>query len=109
MKVLYSQAVASPYHCGVVLYQVTAKASAPQVSWCVLCVWLQKGIREHTPWPKAIDLYALSRGSFRKKARNLIETAQRKSQLIARSDAPSMLGNVEPTADASMSPTAEIT
>jgi Transposase IS66 family len=44
-------------------------------------VWLQKGIREHTPWPKAIDLYALSRGSFRKKARNLIETAQRKSQL----------------------------
>jgi hypothetical protein len=80
MKVLYSQAVASPYHCGVVLYQVTAKASAPQVSWCVLCVWLQKGIREHTPWPKAIDLYALSRGSFRKKARNLIETAQRKSQ-----------------------------
>jgi hypothetical protein len=32
VKVLCSQAVASPYHCGVVLYQVTAKASAPQVS-----------------------------------------------------------------------------
>src|SRR4030095_11179939 len=60
-------------------YQVTAKASAPQVSWCVLCVWLQKGIREHTTWPKTMDLYALSRGSFRKKARNLIATAQRKS------------------------------
>ena len=29
---------------------------------------------------KAIDFYALSCGSFRKKARHLIKTAQRKSQ-----------------------------
>jgi len=56
MKVLYSQAVASPYHYGVVLYQVTAKVSAPQVPWGVLCVWLQKGVREHMARPKAIDL-----------------------------------------------------
>jgi hypothetical protein len=33
---------------------------------------------------KAIDFYALSCGSFRKKARNLIKTAQRKSQLLVR-------------------------
>jgi len=32
-------------------------------------------------WSKAVDFYAFSCGSFRKKARNLIETAQRKSQL----------------------------
>ena len=82
MKVLYSQAVACPYHCGVVLYQVTAQASVPQAPWCVLCVWLQKGTRENMAWPEAIDLYALSRGSFRKPAQNLIETAQRKSQTI---------------------------
>src|SRR5215216_3126704 len=31
-------------------------------------------------WSKAIDSYALSWGSFRKEARNLIKTAQRKSQ-----------------------------
>ena len=31
---------------------------------------------------KAFDFYALSCGSFRKQSRNLIETAQRKSQSI---------------------------
>ena len=31
---------------------------------------------------KAIDFYALSCGSFRKQARNLIETAHRKSQYV---------------------------
>ena len=37
MKVLCSQEVASPHRCGVVPSQVSAKASAPQGPWCVLC------------------------------------------------------------------------
>ena len=82
MKVLCSQEVVSLHLCGGVPCQVTAKASAPQVPWFVLCLWLQQGIREHIVRSKSIDLYALSRGSFRKKARNLIETAQRKSQYL---------------------------
>ena len=39
-------------------------------------------LREDIAWSKPIDFYAFSCGSFRKKARNLIETAQRKSQGI---------------------------
>ena len=46
MKVLCSQEVVRPYRCGVVLCQGTAQASAPQVPWCVLGVWLQQGVRE---------------------------------------------------------------
>src|SRR5437764_5565030 len=76
---LFSSAC-KPTSLGVVSGQVTAKASASQVPWLALCVWLQKGVREDMAWSKHIDLYAFSRGSFRKKARNLIETAQRKSQ-----------------------------
>src|SRR5205814_1593752 len=79
---LFSSAC-KPTSLGVVSGQVTAKASASQVPWLALCVWLQKGVREDMAWSKHIDLYAFSRGSFRKKARNLIETAQRKSQHIA--------------------------
>ena len=75
---LFSSAC-KPTSLGVVSGQVTAKASASQVPWLALCVWLQKGVREDMAWSKHIDLYAFSRGSFRKKARNLIETAQRKS------------------------------
>ena len=80
MKVLCSQEVVSPHVCGAVPCQVTAKASAPQGPWCVLCLWLQKGLQENMVWFEHIDFYAFSRGSFRKPARNLIETAQRKSQ-----------------------------
>jgi hypothetical protein len=61
---------------------ITAQASAPQGPWCVRCVWLQQGVRKAIAWSKAIDFEVLSRGSVRKKARNLIETAQRKSQLV---------------------------
>ena len=80
MKVLCSQEVVSPHLCEVVPCQVTAKASTPPVPGVVLCVWLQKGIRENMTWLEPIDFYAFSRGSFRKLARNLIEIAQRKSQ-----------------------------
>src|SRR6266581_7670354 len=80
MKVLCSQEVVSPPRCEVVSCQVTAKASAPQVPWFVLCWWLQQGIREDRVWYKPIDFYALSCSSFRKSTRNLIEIAQRKSQ-----------------------------
>jgi hypothetical protein len=80
MKVLCSQEVTSSHLCGVGLCQGTAQASAPQVPWCDLCVWLQQGVWKGMAWSKAIDLYAFSCSSFRKKARNLIETAQRKSQ-----------------------------
>src|SRR6516225_4898316 len=83
MKVLCSQEVVRPYRCGVVLCLGTAQASAPQVPWCVLGVWLQQGVRKATVWSKAIDFYALSCGSFRKTAWNLIETAQRKSHPLA--------------------------
>src|SRR5437764_14796718 len=79
---LFSSAC-KPTSLGVVSGQVTAKASAPQVPWLALCVWLQKGVREDMAWSKRIDFYAFSRGSFRKKARSLIETAQRKSQSSA--------------------------
>src|SRR6266571_1018233 len=82
MKVLCSQEVVSPPRCEVVSCQVTAKASAPQVPWFVLCWWLQQGIREDRVWYKPIDFYALSCSSFRKSTRNLIEIAQRKSQDI---------------------------
>ena len=80
MKVLCSQEVVSLHLCGVVPCQVTAQVSAPQGPWCVHCVWLQQGVRKDLAWSKPIDFEALSCGSFRKKARNLIETAQRKSQ-----------------------------
>src|ERR687883_653221 len=80
MKVLCSQEVVSPHVCGAVPWQVTAQASAPQVPWFVLCLWLQKGLQENMAWFEHIDFYAFSRGSFRKPARNLIEIAQRKSQ-----------------------------
>jgi hypothetical protein len=80
MKVLCSQEVVSPHFCGAVPCQVTAKASAPQVPWFVLYLWLQKGIQENMAWLEYIDFYAFSRGSSRKPARNLIEIAQRKSQ-----------------------------
>ena len=84
MKVLCSQEVVSPHVCGAVPCQVTAKASAPQVPWFVLCLWLQKGLQENMAWFEHIDFYAFSRGSFRKLARNLIEIAQRKSQETCR-------------------------
>src|SRR3954469_18754042 len=80
MKVLCSQEVVSPHVCGAVPCQVTAKASAPQVPWFVLRLWLQKGLQENMAWFEHIDFYAFSRSSFRKPARNLIEIAQRKSQ-----------------------------
>ena len=82
MKALCSQEVVSSYLCRVVPCQVTVKASASQVPWFVLCVWLEKGMREEIIWFQSIDLDVLSRGSFRKTAYNLIETAQRKSQAI---------------------------
>jgi hypothetical protein len=44
-------------------------------------VWLQKGVWEDMVWSKPIDFYAFSCGSLRKTAWNLIETAQRKSQV----------------------------
>ncbi len=47
-----------------------------------------EGVRGDMSWSKAIDFYALSCGSFRKKARNLIETAQRKSQIQYFDEAP---------------------
>jgi hypothetical protein len=81
VKVLCSQEVVSPHLCEVVPCQVTAKASTPPVPGVVLCVWLQKGIRENMAWFELIDFYAFSCGSFRKLARNLIEIAQRKSQV----------------------------
>src|SRR4051812_24761204 len=80
MKVLCSQEVVSPHLCGVVPCQITAKASAPQVPWFVLCLWLKRGIRENMAYSKPIDFCEISCGSFRKLARNLIEIAQRKSQ-----------------------------
>src|SRR5216683_3610356 len=82
MKVLCSQEVVSPHLCGVVPCQITAKASSPQVPGFVLCLWLQKGVRGNMAWSKPIDFYALSCGSFRKPAQNLIEIAQRKSQEV---------------------------
>src|SRR6266705_3840311 len=83
MKVLCSQEVVSPHLCGVVPCQITAKASSPQVPGFVLCLWLQKGVRGNMAWSKPIDFYALSCGSFRKPAQNLIEIAQRKSQGVS--------------------------
>src|SRR5260370_5778960 len=80
MKVPCSQEVTNSHLYGVVPCQITAKASAPQGPWCGLSVWLQQGVPEDRTWSKPIDFYALSCSSFRKKARNLIETAQRKSQ-----------------------------
>ena len=39
---------------------------APQVPWFVLCVWLQKAVREDMAWSKPIDFYVFSCGSLRK-------------------------------------------
>src|SRR5215217_2496530 len=65
----------------VVSCQVTAKASASQVPWFVLCVWLQQGVLENAAWSKPIDFYVISWGVPRRPAYNLAETAQRKSQV----------------------------
>ena len=65
----------------IVLCQGPAKASAPQTPWCVPWFVAPQGISRGMVGSQAIDFYALSCGSFRKQARNLIETAQRKSQL----------------------------
>ena len=83
MKVLCSQAVTSSHLWALVLCQVTAKASAPQVPWCVLCVWLPKGYQGGIGGSKAIDVYVFSWGGPRKPACNVVETAQRKSQDIS--------------------------
>ena len=83
MKALFLPRGCKPTSLGFVPCQVTAKASAPQGPWCGLSVWLQQGVPEDRAWSKPIDFYALSCSSFRKKARNLIETAQRKSQGVS--------------------------
>src|SRR5215217_4365062 len=51
---------------------------------CLLLVAPERRSGEYG-WPKAIDFYVLSCGSFRKPACNLVETAQRKSQTATRS------------------------
>ena len=48
--------VCKPTSLGIVPYQVTAKASAPQAPGFVLCVWLQQGVRKDMAWSKTIDL-----------------------------------------------------
>jgi hypothetical protein len=82
VKVLCFQCVVHTSHLGVSSDVGTVKGSAPQVPWCVLYGRLQQGVQEAMGWCQPIDLYALSCGSFRKKARNLIETAQRKSHRL---------------------------
>ena len=84
VKALYLQQVMDTSFWGVSSGMATVKASTPQVPWVVLCLWLQKGVVENMAWSKPIDFYVLSRGSFRKLACNLAETAQRKSQSIPR-------------------------
>ena len=80
MKVLYSQEVVSLHRCGVVPGQVTVQASAPPgVVVCPLLVTPGGRLGGYGTL-QYLDFYALSCGSFRKPARNLIETAQRKSQ-----------------------------
>src|SRR6266705_1751925 len=87
MKVLCSQEVVSPHLCGVVPCQVTIKASAPPGAMvCPLLVTPERRSGGHGT-VQSIDFYALSCSSFRKQARNLIETAQRKSQ-------PRMIGAI---------------
>src|SRR6266705_2326799 len=84
MKVLCSQEVVSPHLCGVVPCQVTIKASAPPGAMvCPLLVTPERRSEGHGT-VQSIDFYALSCSSFRKQARNLIETAQRKSQKLER-------------------------
>src|SRR6266446_2424598 len=80
MKVLCSQEVVSSYRCVVVPCQVTVQASAPPGA--VVCPLLVTPVGRLGGYGtvQCIDFYALSCGSFRKQARNLIETAQRKSQ-----------------------------
>ena len=81
MKVLCSQEVASPHRCGVVPGQVTGQASVPPGAVVCPLLGTQGGRLGGHGTVQYIDFYALSRGSFRKQARNLIETAQRKSQV----------------------------
>src|SRR3989442_6733115 len=80
MKVLCSQEVVSSYRCGVVPCQVTVQASAPPGA--VVCPLLVTPVGRLGGYGtvQCIDFYAISCSSFRKQARNLIETAQRKSQ-----------------------------
>ena len=75
---LFSRAC-KPTSLGIVSYQVTAKVSAPQTSWCVPWFVTPQGISGGIAGSKAIDFYAISRGVPRKPACNLVETAQRKS------------------------------
>src|ERR671938_802510 len=79
MKVLCSQGVVSPHRCGVVPCQVTVKASAPPGAMVCPLLVTPEGRSGKYGSVQYIDFYALSCGSFRKQARNLIETAQLKS------------------------------
>ena len=74
--------VCKPTSLGIVPCQVTAKASVPPDTMvCPLRVAPERPLDDIAS-SKPVDFYALSCGSFRKQARNLIETAQRKSQVI---------------------------
>jgi hypothetical protein len=68
---------------GIVPYQGTAKASAPQTPWGVPWFVAPQGILGGIAGSQAIDFYAISWGVPRKAAWNLVETAQRKSHPLA--------------------------
>ena len=57
-----------PTSLGIVPYQVTAKASAPQTPWCGPGSWLHEGGQEGMVGAKAIDFYTLSWGVPQKPA-----------------------------------------
>jgi hypothetical protein len=68
MKVLWFQELARQHLWGIVLYQVTAKVSAPQISWCVPWFVAPQGLSGEIEGSEALDFYAFSWGISRKPA-----------------------------------------
>jgi hypothetical protein len=84
MKVLCSQEVVSAYRCG--SYPGRALRRRLHLRHHGICPgsWLPKGYQAGRVKSKPFDFYAFSWGAPRKPARNLAETAQRKSQDTSR-------------------------
>ena len=81
VKALCSQWFVSPHLWRSSHVRSLRRRLHPRPHGMCLGVWLHYGGQEGMAGSKAIDFYALSRGVPRKPARNLIEIAQRKSQI----------------------------
>src|SRR3954470_4277287 len=82
MKALCSQELVSPHRWGSAPIRSLRSRLHPRYQGVYLGSQLHKGEQGERAGSKVIDLYAFSWGIPRKPAWNLVETTQRKSQVI---------------------------